>query len=64
CNANGCTVAHWASSGGDEIVCRYLRSKGVDFTQRNKGGNDPLNHAVAYGRRDIARWLLEEVHGD
>ncbi|CAN0150442.1 unnamed protein product [Scytosiphon promiscuus] len=64
CNANGCTVAHWASSGGDEAVCRYLRSKGVDFTQTNKGGNDPLNHAVAYGRRDIARWLLEEVHGD
>lgn len=22
-NANGCTVAHWASSGGDEAVCRY-----------------------------------------
>ncbi|CAM9467434.1 unnamed protein product, partial [Ectocarpus fasciculatus] len=21
-NANGCTVAHWASSGGDEAVCR------------------------------------------
>ncbi|CAM9289529.1 unnamed protein product [Pylaiella littoralis] len=59
-NANGCTVAHWASSGGDEAVCRYLHSKGVDFTRRNNGGNDPLNHAVAYGRRDIAAWLLEE----
>eukprot|EP00752_Nemacystus_decipiens_P009786 g8738.t1 len=57
-NANGCTVAHWASSGGDEAVCRYLHSKGVDFTQQNNGGNDPLNHAVAYGRRDIAAWLL------
>lgn len=22
-NANGCTVAHWAASGGDEAVCRY-----------------------------------------
>ncbi len=37
---------------------RYLHSKGVDFTRRNNGGNDPLNHAVAYGRRDIAAWLL------
>ncbi|CAN0314546.1 unnamed protein product [Ectocarpus sp. 12 AP-2014] len=63
-NANGCTVAHWASSGGDEAVCRYLHSKGVDFTRRNKGGNDPLNHAVAYGRRNIAAWLLGEVHAE
>ncbi|CAB1116108.1 unnamed protein product [Ectocarpus sp. CCAP 1310/34] len=63
-NANGCTVAHWASSGGDEAVCRYLHSKGVDFTRRNKGGNDPLNHAVAYGRRNIAAWLLGEIHAE
>eukprot|EP00904_Undaria_pinnatifida_P014047 jgi/Undpi1/9773/HiC_scaffold_27.g12229.m1 len=60
-NVNGCSVAHWAASGGDEEVCRYLRSKGVDFTRRNKGGNDPLNHAVAYGRRHIAAWLLGEA---
>lgn len=39
---------------------RYLHSKGVDFTRKNKGGNDPLNHAVAYGRRHIAAWLLGE----
>lgn len=32
----------------------------MDFTRQNNGGNDPLNHAVAYGRRDIAAWLLEE----
>lgn len=57
-NDNGCSVAHWAASGGDEAVCRYLHSKGVDFAHKNKGGNDPLNHAVAYGRRDIAAWLL------
>lgn len=32
----------------------------------NKGGNDPLNHAVAYGRRHIAAWLLglvDEIQG-
>lgn len=41
-------------------MSRYLHSKGVDFTRKNKGGNDPLNHAVAYGRRHIAAWLLGE----
>lgn len=25
-NANGCTVAHWSSSGGDEAVCRCVLS--------------------------------------
>lgn len=40
------------------LFSRYLHSKGVDFAHKNKGGNDPLNHAVAYGRRDIAAWLL------
>lgn len=47
-------------------LCRYLHSKGVDFTRQNKGGNDPLSHAVAYGRRDIAAWLLaaEEREGE
>lgn len=42
------------------MYSRYLHSEGVDFTRQNKGGNDPLNHAVAYGRRDIAAWLLAE----
>lgn len=40
------------------LLSRYLHFKGVDFAHKNKGGNDPLNHAVAYGRRDIAAWLL------
>lgn len=43
---------------------RYLHSRSVDFTRRNNGGNDPLNHAVAYGRRDLAAWLLEVDDGD
>ncbi|CBN75713.1 conserved unknown protein [Ectocarpus siliculosus] len=28
-NANGCTVAHWASSGGDEAVCRCFFESSV-----------------------------------
>ncbi|CAM9297672.1 unnamed protein product [Discosporangium mesarthrocarpum] len=63
-NKNGCSVAHWAASGGDEGVCRYLFAAGVDFTLCNNGGNDPLNHAVAYGRDKISAWLLDEVCGE
>jgi ankyrin repeat protein len=57
-NKNGCTVAHWAASGGNLEVCRYLHHVvGVDFTCRNHAGNTPLSHAVAFGRIDIVEWL-------
>ena len=61
-NRNGCTVAHWAASGGDVLVCRYLaRTANVDFAAENHAGNTPLSHAVAYGRADVVRWLREEM---
>ncbi|KAL3926012.1 MAG: hypothetical protein SGILL_000011 [Bacillariaceae sp.] len=57
-NTNGCTVAHWASSGGNLEVCEYLHDVvGVDFFEPNHGGNTPLTHAVAFGRVDVVRWL-------
>ncbi|KAG7355211.1 ankyrin repeat domain protein [Nitzschia inconspicua] len=59
-NQNGCTVAHWAASGGSLEVCQYLHDVvGVDFFVPNHGGNTPLTHAVAFGRTEIARWLKE-----
>lgn len=64
-NRNGCTVAHWASSGGDLSVCRYLaETVGVDFTQPNFGGNTPLTHAVAFGRTDVTKWLRNNICAD
>lgn len=61
-NRNGCTVAHWAASGGNLEVCKYLsETVGVDFKIENYAGNTPLSHAVAYGRADVVRWLREEV---
>jgi ankyrin repeat protein len=61
-NRNGCTVAHWAASGGNVEVCRYLRDvAGVDFAVPNKGGNTPLAHAVAFGRADVVAWLRGAV---
>jgi ankyrin repeat protein len=61
CNRNGCTVAHWAASGGSLQVCRYLHDIGVDFTQPNFAGNTPLSHSVAYGRVDVIHWLKNEL---
>lgn len=61
-NCNGCTVAHWAASGGNLDVCRYLHETArVDFTLGNHAGNTPLTHAVAFGRANIVAWLKETV---
>mmetsp|Transcript_51231 Transcript_51231/g.52194 ORF Transcript_51231/g.52194 Transcript_51231/m.52194 type:complete len:628 (-) Transcript_51231:210-2093(-) len=62
CNRNGCTVAHWAASGGSLKVCQYLAEVvGVDFFVKNLGGNTPLTHAVAFGRVDVIQWLRERA---
>jgi len=59
-NRNGCTVAHWAASGGNLEICQYLADVvGVDFFIPNYGGNTPLTHAVAFGRIDVVQWLKE-----
>eukprot|EP00535_Pseudo-nitzschia_heimii_P003306 CAMPEP_0197179218 /NCGR_PEP_ID=MMETSP1423-20130617/4247_1 /TAXON_ID=476441 /ORGANISM="Pseudo-nitzschia heimii, Strain UNC1101" /LENGTH=451 /DNA_ID=CAMNT_0042629105 /DNA_START=325 /DNA_END=1680 /DNA_ORIENTATION=- len=59
-NRNGCTVAHWAASGGNIEICKYLcEVVGVDFFVPNFGGNTPLTHAVAFGRLDVVQWLRE-----
>jgi len=61
-NRNGCTVAHWAASGGNLEVCKYLAEVvGVDFFAPNRGGNTPLTHAVAFGRADVVEWLREHA---
>mmetsp|Transcript_701 Transcript_701/g.1467 ORF Transcript_701/g.1467 Transcript_701/m.1467 type:complete len:578 (+) Transcript_701:127-1860(+) len=62
CNRNGCTVAHWAASGGNLEVCKYLGEVvGVNFFVPNYGGNTPLTHAVAFGRVDVVEWLRQHA---
>jgi Ankyrin repeats (3 copies) len=66
-NRNGCSVAHWAASGGNLAVCRYLHDIAmVDFRVTNYGGNTPVSHAVAFGRTDVVQWLLQilKMNGD
>jgi len=61
-NRNGCTVAHWAASGGSLEVCRFLAELvNVNFETENHAGNTPLDHAVAYRRVDVVRWLKEDL---
>jgi len=61
-NRNGCTVAHWACSGGNLELCKYLEEvMDLDFTEGNNAGNTPLSHAIAYGRLDVAQWLREDI---
>jgi len=58
-NRNGCTVAHWAASGGSLPTCQYLaNTANVDFMVQNDNGNTPLSHAVAFGRTAVVQWLL------
>jgi ankyrin repeat protein len=62
CNRNGCSVSHWAASGGSLAVCKYLAEiANVDFSVENYAGNTPLSHAVAYGRSDVVKWLREDI---
>jgi Ankyrin repeats (3 copies)/Ankyrin repeats (many copies) len=64
-NKNGCSVSHWAASGGNLQVCKYLHDVvNVDFSAPNHGGNTPLTHAVAFGRADVVRWLRTDVVQD
>ncbi|KAL7547075.1 hypothetical protein ACHAWF_010395 [Thalassiosira exigua] len=64
-NRNGCTVAHWAASGGDLSVCQYLHEMAnVNFNVENSARNTPLSHSVAYGRYDVAKWLKEDLKVD
>jgi hypothetical protein len=32
----------------------------VDFSIPNHAGNNPLGHAVAFGRDNVVKWLLED----
>lgn len=61
-NRNGCTAAHWAASGGNLEVCKYLKDVvKVNFFEPNYGGNTPLTHAVAFGRAEIVEWLRNQA---
>ena len=59
-NENGCHAAHWAAAGGCvDVLELLLRVCEVDdLTRPNNAGHTPLEHAVAYGRRDSADWFV------
>jgi ankyrin repeat protein len=62
-NIFGCTVAHFASSGGCLNMCEKLHNLGADMKAQNFHGHDALTKAVAFNRNHIVAWLLNNVDG-
>ena len=60
CNNMGCNAAHYAATGGDLRICRYLYDElDVDFFQPNEKGDSALDHAIAHDRRTIVDWMKD-----
>ncbi len=54
-----------ASSAGDIALLSALQALGCDLNEPFRGGGGALDHALAHGKEDAARWLMEqgcEVH--
>eukprot|EP01035_Chromulina_nebulosa_P018878 gene18878-24670_t len=62
-NVFGCTPAHFASSGGQLTILKFLLVHGCDLLKQNYHGHDALTKAVAFNRNNIVDWLVKEVPG-
>lgn len=52
-------LAH-ASSEGDIALLSDLRAIGCDLDEPFRGGGNALDHALAHGREEAARWLMNQ----
>lgn len=61
CNDNGLSAAHWAASGGNVELCKYLHNDlGLSFLgvdAKDKEGKTPLDIAMSFGHADIVDWI-------
>lgn len=62
-NIFGCTAVHFAVSGGQLEVCKYLFAHNADFLLKNHHGHDPLTKAVAFKQNHVLLWLFTTVPG-
>lgn len=62
-NKFGCTVMHYACSGGHLDMCKYLKSRNVNFHERNYHGHDGITKAVAFKKNHVVKWLIDDVYG-
>ncbi|KAL3791595.1 hypothetical protein HJC23_012185 [Cyclotella cryptica] len=60
-NDNGISAAHWAASGGNVELCKYLHDDlGLEFLgvdAKDKEGKTPLDIAMSFGRADVVHWI-------
>lgn len=62
-NRFGCTLLHFAASGGQVETLKYLHEhyRHLDFTVQNYHGHDILTKAVAFKQNDVLLWLLQTI---
>ncbi|XP_005995246.1 ankyrin repeat domain-containing protein 39 [Latimeria chalumnae] len=58
---SGYTALHYASRGGDYVICEILLLNGANSNAQTKGGATPLHRAAYCGHQNIVELLLS--HG-
>jgi ankyrin repeat protein len=65
-NDNGLSAAHWAASGGNVELCKYLHyDLGLEFCgvdAKDKTGKTPLDFAMSFGHADVVDWISSLAH--
>ena len=62
-NKFGCAAVQWAAASGNVGTCRWLHSKGIDFSHINHAGHGAVVKAAWKGHDDALRWLLTDPEG-
>ena len=62
-NKFGCAAVQWAAASGNVNTCRWLYSKGIDFSHINHAGHGAVVKAAWKGHDDALRWLLIDPDG-
>eukprot|EP01043_Picozoa_sp_COSAG02_P041065 COSAG02_NODE_3376_length_6847_cov_2.337433_2_plen_1057_part_00 len=62
-NRFGCTAVHWAASGGNVAVLRWLNEHGLDFTVVNDAGHGCVQKAAWRGHEQALQWLMLDKDG-
>ena len=62
-NKFGCTAIHWAATGGNVLVLKWLYEKGLDFNVVNDAGYGAVSKAAYHRHKEALEWLLVDKNG-
>eukprot|EP00927_Polykrikos_kofoidii_P059365 TRINITY_DN54528_c0_g1_i1.p1 TRINITY_DN54528_c0_g1~~TRINITY_DN54528_c0_g1_i1.p1 ORF type:complete len:1057 (+),score=162.46 TRINITY_DN54528_c0_g1_i1:29-3172(+) len=62
-NKFGCSAVQWAAASGNVTTCRWLYTKGIDFSHVNQARHGAVNKAAWKGHEETLRWLLLDSEG-